>query len=75
MKSYSISKGMFQLEQRSNESKEGWTKGGLMKCLRCWILDAGVLRLKLLGGCKRGHIVCFFLIVHKYNNTRCNPTP
>ena len=74
MKSCSISMGMFQLEQITNRAKERWTKEGLAQCLRRWIPEPGVPSSKLLGGSKMGHIV-FFLIFHKYNNTRWNPTP
>ena len=48
--------------------------------LRCWIPNPGVLSSRPLGGSKINSTfnpskLLFFLIVHKYNNTRYNPTP
>ena len=51
-KSYSRSKEMFHLEQRSNGAKERWTKGAMASWLGCWIPNPGVLSSKPTGSSK-----------------------
>ena len=109
MKSYSRSKEMFQLEQKSNGAQERWTKGAMAYVVK--MLDSqssskplgqfnllpfqgrlseyqevlgtknklsphsGSVVLRQVNPIHKKGLYSFFLIFHKYNNTRCNLTP